>query len=128
MKTILVDAVNTFIIKGQGINVEMQKLLDAYPNPKIILTNADDEQIVQFGLQNLPYPLFTLKHAPDKVDPAYFRTMLEHFHLTPDDVVYFEHNQQTFESAQSVGITSYHYDAEKKDLKSLQVFLDSRLK
>ena len=41
MKTILVDAVNTFVIKGDGIFKEMSELLEQYPNRKIILTNAD---------------------------------------------------------------------------------------
>ena len=43
MKTILVDARNTFILKD-GINQEMKTLLDTYPNRKIILTNANEEE------------------------------------------------------------------------------------
>ena len=43
MKTILVDAVNTLVIKEVGVFVAMQKMLDEFPNPKIILTNASEE-------------------------------------------------------------------------------------
>lgn len=124
MKTILVDAAGTFVIEGEGIFKELHELLEQYPNPKIILTNANDEQMPKYGLVNLPYPLFTLKHNPDKVDPEYFKQMLNHFKLEAKDVIYFEHSAEAVESARSVGITSYFYDAEKKDLVALKEFLD----
>lgn len=124
MKTILVEALGTFVIEGEGINQSMFDLLEKYPNKKIILTNADDEQIIEFGLVNLPYELFTLKHNPDKTDPEYFKKMLKHFNLQLEDVIYFEHNPEAIESAQSVGITSYHYDSENKDLQALKQFMD----
>ncbi len=127
MKTILVDAVDTFVIEGQGINAEMYNLLEAYPNRKIILTNASDEQMQPFGLADLPYELFTLKHKPDKIDPKYFETMLSNFNLAKDNVIYFEHNPEAVRSAQSVGIKSYFYDSEKKDLVNLKAFIDNNL-
>jgi len=45
MKTILVDAINAFIIKGEGILKEMHILLEKYPNRKIILTGANDGEM-----------------------------------------------------------------------------------
>ena len=128
MKTILVDAAGTFVIEGQGIYQPLNKLLEKYPNRKIILTNANDAQLIEYGLTDLPYELFSLKHNPDKTDPRYFQKMLEHFNLRPEDVVYFEHAPEAVASAQSVGITSHHYDSKKKDLKVLQEFLDNNLK
>lgn len=128
MKTILVDAVDAFVIEGEGIYKPMHDLLETYSNRKIILTNANDEQIEKFGLMNMPYEVFTLKHNPDKTDPTYFKTMLEHFHLKPEAVVYFEHNPDAVKSAESVGIPSYHYDFEKKDTQALKSFLDENLK
>ncbi|MHB8842303.1 MAG: HAD family hydrolase [Candidatus Aquicultor sp.] len=127
MKTILVDAVDTFVIEGRGVFEPMYELLEKYSNKKIILSNANDEQIVPFSLTNLPYELFTLKHNPDKVDPEYFNKMLIHYNLTKDDVIYFEHNLDAVKSAQSVGIISYHYDSEKQDLEGLKQFLDENL-
>ncbi len=127
MKTILVDAIHAFIIVGKGIFTEMQELLDSYPNPKIILTGATDEQIIAFGLDHVPYPVFTLRRQPEKADPLYYKKMLEHFTLTAADVVYFEHNAEAVESARSVGITTYHYDKDKKDLVALKEFLDANL-
>lgn len=124
MKTILVDAVDTFVIEGEGVFQPMFDLLEKYPNKKIILTNANDEQLVPFALVNMPYEMFTLKHNPDKVDPIYFQQMLKHYNLDPKDVVYFEHNPDAVKSAQSVGITSYLYDPVKKDLNALKLYLD----
>lgn len=127
IKTILVDAVNTFVINGQGVFAEMHTLLEQYPNPKIVLTNADDEQAKKFGLDRFPYPLFSLKHHPEKTDPEYFHLMLKHFDFAVDDVVYFEHNPDAVKSARSVGIETYHYDSEQKDLVALKAFLDTTL-
>jgi HAD superfamily hydrolase (TIGR01509 family) len=127
MKTILVDAVDCFVSPQGQIFEEMYVLLEKYPNKKIILTGANDEQFKKFGLDKMPYEVFTLKHNPEKTDPAYFDKMLEHYGLAKDEVLYFEHNPKAVESAESVGIKSYFYDNEKKDLVSLQAFLDNNI-
>jgi len=123
MKTILVDAYNTFVLEGTGIFEEMHTLLETFPNRKIVLTNADDEQFKTFGLDKVPYEIFTLKHNPDKIDPKFYETMLAHFGLFAGDVVYFEHNAEAVASAQSMGIQTHHYDKDAKDLKGLEAFL-----
>ena len=95
MKTILVDAVDAFVIQNEGgfkIFKEMQDLLETFLNRKIILTGANDEQFKKFGLDDMPYEVFTLKHNPEKTDPKYYETMLQHFGLSKEDVVYFEQN------------------------------------
>jgi hypothetical protein len=53
--------------------------------------------------------------------------MLKHFNLQPKDVIYFEHNFEAVKSAQSVGIISFRYDPDKKDLVALKNFLDENL-
>lgn len=127
MKTILVDAVDCFVsVEGQ-IFKEMYDLLETYPNRKIILTGANDEQFKKFELDKMPYEVFTLKHNPEKTNPQYYEILLQHFVLNKKDVIYFEHNTKAVESAQSVGITSYFYDNDKKDINSLKEFLDSNL-
>lgn len=127
MKTILVDAVNTFVIPGEGINEDVYKLLESYPNRKLVLTNADDSQIKSFQLDKLPYELFTLKHDPEKTDPNYFRILLDYLSLNSSDVVYFEHNLDAVKSARILGITSFHYNKLTKDLKTLKEFLKNNL-
>ena len=130
MKTILVDAVDAFVVENDGafkIFKEMQDLLDTFPNKKIILTGANDEQYERFGLKDMPYQVFTLKHNPEKTDPKYYEMVLARFGLKNDDVVYFEHNPEAVKSAQSVGIKTYHYDNGKRDLKALMDFLTENL-
>ena len=103
MKTILVDAVDAFVIEIDGvfkIFEEMHDLLEAYPNRKIILTGANDEQYEIFGLDKMQYEVFTLKHNPEKTDPEYYKKMPEHFGLNKGDVIYFEHNPEAVKSAQ----------------------------
>ncbi len=72
MKIILVDAVDAFVIESEGIFKEMHDLLETFPNRKIILTGANDEQFKEFGLDKMPYEVFTLKHNPEKTNPKYF--------------------------------------------------------
>jgi len=127
MKTILVDAINSFIIKGEGIFNEMHEMLEQYPNRKIILTGANDEEMENFGLNDTPYEVFTLKHNPDKVNPKYFEMMLEHFNLNNKNVIYFEHNEDAVKSAQAVGINTFHYDKNAKDIVALKKFIDDNL-
>lgn len=127
MKTILVDAINALIIKETGIFKEMLDLLEQYPNKKIILSGANEEEKEKFGLNNLPYSLFTLMHNPDKQDPEYYKTLLKKYSLKAENTIYFEHNEEAVKSAESIGIKTYHYDKDKKDLDSLKVFLDENI-
>ena len=127
MKTILIDAVNTFVIKNHGIFKEMLDLLEQYPNKKIIVTNAEDNEIKIFGLDKMPYEVFTLKHDPNKTDPKYFDILLNKYGLKAEDVLYFEHNQDAVKSAKMAGINVFHYNHEKMDLTELKKFLDKSI-
>ena len=127
MKIILVDAVEAFVSNEGIVFKEMYNLLESFPNKKIILTGANDEKFKKFGLDKMPYEVFTLEHNPEKTDPKYYEKMLEYFNLSKNDVVYFEHNLEAVKSAQSVGIKTYYYDANKKDLGALKDFLRENL-
>lgn len=127
MKTILVDAVYCFVSPEGQIFDEMYKLLEEYSNKKIILTGANDEQYIKFGLDKMPYEVFTLQHNPEKTDPDYYRTLLKEHSLASSDVVYFEHSPEAVESAKSAGIDTYQYNNDVKDLTSLKSFLDEAL-
>lgn len=127
MKTILVDAIFTLVLETGEINQPLLDLLETYDNPKIIVTNADSDQMVQFGLVDMPYPIFTLANDPAKTDAKYFKKLLEHFEITSDEVVYIEHNQLAVDSAKSIGIDTFLYDPDKKDMDSVKKFLDQRV-
>jgi HAD superfamily hydrolase (TIGR01509 family) len=124
MKTILVDAVDCIVSPTGEIFKEMHELIETYPNKKIILTGANDEQFKTFGLDKMPYEVFTLKHDPEKTDPLYYTKILEYFNLKVEDVIYFEHNPKAVESAESIGIKTYFYDNDVKDLVGLKGFLN----
>ncbi len=127
MKTILIDAIDTFSATTGEIFQDIHQLVETYPNTKILVTGANDEQFKEWKLDTMPYEIFTLKHNPEKVDPLFYTTLLEHFGLTTSDVIYFEHNPKAVESAQSVGITSYHFDESARDVVALKEFLDANL-
>ncbi|MBU2564471.1 hypothetical protein KKA23_02745 [Patescibacteria group bacterium] len=126
MKTILVDAIDAFIIEENGvfkIFEKMHELLETFPNKKILLTGADEKSFKKYGLDKVPYEVFTLKHNPEKTDPEYYKRMLEHFELSTNDVLYFEHNPEAAKSAKSIGINTYYYDSDNKDIDALKDFL-----
>ncbi len=127
MKTILVDAIGTFSDTNGEIFADLHKLLESYPNKKILVTGANDEQFKLWKLETVPYEVFTLKHNPEKTSPEYFQKLLNQFRLTKDDLVYFEHNPEAVKSAQLVGIESYYFDEKKKDLEALKDFLSAHI-
>jgi len=125
MKTILIDAWNTFVNEN-GVNHEMKSILDHFNNNKIIVTNANEEEKTHFGIVNMPYPVFSLEHNPNKTDPDYFKKMLDYFNLSIENVVYFEHNEAAVKSAQSIGIKTLWLQKDS-DLSVLKEFLASNL-
>lgn len=130
MKIILVDAKHCFIIEKEGkfeIFHDMYKMLETYHNRKIILTNAIGEKFKILKLDKSPYEVFNLGNNPSKNSSQYYKLLLDEFGFKSNDVIYFEHNINAVESAQSVGINTYYYDNDKKDLESLKIFLDTNL-
>jgi len=125
-KIILVDAWKTLVTK-EGIFQEMKAMLDSFPNKKIVLTNANEEELVKYGIVNMPYEVFSLSHNPNKENPEYYKKLLEKFSLKPEDVIYFEHSKGAVESAKSIGIKTLFYDEEKKDLEEVRDFLQENL-
>lgn len=125
MKTIFVDAVDCFVSKDGEIYKEMHELLETYPNKKILLSNASQEQYKQFGLDKMPYEVFSLQHDPEKTSRAYYVKMLEFFGIAAADSIYFEHNLEAVKAAQSVGIKTHYFD---KGLPALKTFLDRQTK
>ena len=122
MKTILVDAWNTFVTE-EWVFVAMKKMLDTFENRKIIVTNANPEERVKYGIVDMPYEVFSLEHNPNKPDPQYFVTLMNHYNLTPSEIIYFEHNPEAVQAAKSVWINVYHYDKDAKDLDTLEKFI-----
>lgn len=124
MKTILIDAVHTFVSDKGVINKNIYSLIKKYDTQKIILTNAPQESFKKFGLDKVPYPVFTLEKNPAKTDDGYYEKMLDHFTLDANDCIYFEHNADAVHKAQELGIKSFHY---KGDFKKLSDFINENI-
>lgn len=71
----------------------------------------------------MPYEVFTLKHNPEKLDPEYYKKMLDYFDLKLEEVVYFEHKLEAVKSTQLVGIKTIYYE----NLEKLKEFLNKEL-
>lgn len=127
MKTILVDAASTLFLDDGSIDEKLHTLLETYPNKKIVLTNANDEQMPMFGIDKSPYEVFTLKHNPDKVDPVYFTKFMEKYGFKPEDLVYFEHTPDAVKAGEPHGISTYYFDETKRNLVALKKFLDDNI-
>jgi len=130
MKTILVDAAHTLVVEtpvGYGVYEPLRAMLDEFANKKIVLTNADDEEAKKYGLDKVPYEVFSLKHHPEKLEKEYYEIMLKHFGLKPENVVYIEHDQDVVKSAQSAGIKTFFWVSDKRPLEELRVFLDQNI-
>jgi FMN phosphatase YigB (HAD superfamily) len=127
MKIILLDAVHTFVDAHGTINQKLYELLEEFENPKIICTNASIEKFEHYSLNNAPYSVFTLSGDPSKVEGEYFEILLNEYSIFASECIYIEHSKEAIASAESLGILSYHFDTEKKDLESLQKFLKDNL-
>lgn len=122
---ILVDAWNTLVTE-EGVDKQMLSLLDQYETAKVIVTNANNEEKIKLGIVDMPYPVFSIAHRPNKTDPMYFKKLLSHFSVSPQQVIYFEHHPKACEAAISLGIKT-HLRSTETHLKQLKAFLDKHL-
>lgn len=76
-KIILVDAANTFVTEDGKKNLDMQNMLDGFSHRKIIVTNANEEEKITYGIVDMPYDVFSLAHNPNKTDAAYFAQLMD---------------------------------------------------
>ena len=131
MKTILVDAIHCYIEKQDNgsflINKEMHTMLESFQERKILLTGSPKDTFDERQLTHAPYTVFSLEQDPPKANPEYYKIMLQYFQLTPDEVVHFEHNQTSIQSAEAAGITTYFYDNQKKDIRALQRYIQDNV-
>ena len=127
MKTILVDAVHTLVSADGIVNTKLFNLLEAFPNNKIILTNANDEQMLKQGFEKLPYKVFSLKHNPDKSEVSYYKIMFKTLELKAEETIYFDHNIIAVNNAQKVGIKSMLYVDDSSSLINLERFIKQNL-
>ena len=124
IKTILVDAVNCIVDKEGKVNSKLKKYLDSLDNKKIILTNAPLEKHKFLFSELKDYEVFTLENNPNKKDSNYYKRFLKKYNLSSEDVIYFEHDTESVNSAKSLGIETICY---KDDLNEIKKFIGDNL-
>ena len=122
-KIILVDAVHCLVDENGKVNKELKDYLDKFENKKIILTNAPHNKHKDFFSGVKDYQIFTLENKPNKKNPEYYNEFLEKFNLNPEQVIYFEHDKESVQSAKSIGIKTFHY----KNNKEVKKFIEESL-
>ena len=125
MKIILVDAWKTFILPD-GIFIEMYEMLEEFKEKKVVVTNANKEEQIVFGMNDIPYEIFSLSHNPEKNDPNYFKKFTDLYNVNFDELIYFEHNICAVNTAKKIGIKTFHYD-KKSSLIELKHFIINNL-
>jgi len=105
-KTILVDAIHTLYIPEHGFDQKMVNILKRYKNPIIITTNMKLDDLEKHPLLGLGYQIFTREGDPNKRDPEYWKKLLDHYGLTINDVIAFDHNPEVKESAYDAGVVT----------------------
>ncbi len=120
-KVILIDATHFLIDEEGNVSRELKKYLDSLSNKKIILTNSSFEKhdILFKNLQD--YEIFTLENNPNKKDPKYYESVLKKFNLKFNEVICFEHKEDSVKSAESIGIKTI---LSKGELKQVKSFID----
>ena len=122
MKIILIDAWNT-LIKNKKLDIDLYNFLEKFENRKIILTNANNKEQINYGIVEMPYDVFSLSHKPNKDDSLYFKLLIEKYKLRITNLIYIEHNYEAVQSALSIGIKAHHYNPKDSNDKVYQFLL-----
>lgn len=123
---VLIDARNTLFL-WSWIDLILKTLLDSVETEKLVVTNANPREQIEYGINHSPYPVFTMNHNPNKTDPSYFNILMSNYHLQATDIIYIEHNIKAVESASSLGISSYHFDKDLRDIDKLKKRIQQQL-
>jgi len=108
INAILVDAINCLINKEKGLNKELAEFLKDTNKKIIVVTNADKDSI-KHQIKGYDFEVFSMDKNPEKLNPIYFRKLLESHKLNEKEVIYFDHKKENINSAKSIGIQSELY-------------------
>jgi putative hydrolase of the HAD superfamily len=117
MKTLLVDAIHTTIMKlddswfGVNLvkeNLEINKALVNFLASlwcrKIVITNAPISLMMDVYNWYHWFDFFSCYNNPNKTDPNYFYELMRVKNLNPSDCFYFDHKQENLDAAKQAGI------------------------
>ncbi len=128
-RLILVDGMDCLYDDDFILNKELLDWINSLNTHTILTVNGFREKglslVKNYDLtRDTNWKAFSLEEKEIKKDDAeFFRTLLNQFHLVPEEVIYFDHSKKNVETAQKLGILSKHYT----DLKSIKKFIEDNL-
>ncbi|PIN93555.1 hypothetical protein COU54_02650 [Candidatus Pacearchaeota archaeon CG10_big_fil_rev_8_21_14_0_10_31_24] len=123
-KTILVDGMGTIYNEEFQPNEKLLTILNSFTNSKILVVNKFREKGSQALGKNISNSFSLEEQGINKNDPEYFKLLMEKFDISPENLIYFEHNSENVETASKLGIKSIHYTGNNNEIK---LFLESNL-
>jgi alanyl-tRNA synthetase len=129
-RLILVDGMYCLYNENFNINKELLDMINSFNAHTILAVNGFREKgytlIKNYDLnRDTNWKAFSLEEKRIKKDNIdYFKELIREFkNLTPEEIIYFDHDKKNVETAQKLGILSKHYT----DIKSIKKFIEDNL-
>jgi HAD superfamily hydrolase (TIGR01509 family) len=128
-RLILVDGMHCLYDKNFKINKRLLEFVNSFNTHSVLVTNGFREKglnlIKKNSLdQDTNWGAFSLEEDGIKKDnPEYFKVLLKRFNLSPEEIIYFDHNKKNVETAKKLGILSKHYTT----IESIKNFIKDNL-
>jgi len=107
--TILVDGMFCIYDKEFNVNEKLLEIINGFDAKKILVVNGFREKGRE-ALEGNGFEAFSLEEEKIKKDnQEYFKTLLSKYNLKPEEVIYFDHDENNVETAKQLGIISMHY-------------------
>ncbi|MFH1608327.1 MAG: alanine--tRNA ligase-related protein [archaeon] len=128
-RLILVDGMYCLYDEKFNPNRELLHLVNNFNSHNILAVNGfrekGRESVKNYDMtKDTNWGAFSLEEEKIKKDnPEYFKILLKKFNLTPEEVIYFDHDKTSVETAKKLGILSKHYT----NIKSIKKFIEDNL-
>ena len=126
-RLILVDGMYCLYDENFKIDKELLDFLHRFNTHYILTVNGFKEKgrkLVKSGEYEFNWEAFSLEEEGiKKNNPEYFKILLKKFSLVPEEVIYFDHDKKSVETAKKLGILSKHYT----NLKTIKKFIKDNL-
>lgn len=123
ISVLFVDGMHCMYDEAFSVNKELLSLLESYHLQKIIVVNGFEKR-ARAALQK-KFEIFSLEEEGIKKNTLeYWKRVLSYYHLKAHEVLYFDHDKNNVETAQSIGIHALQYT---KDIKKIKTFLEKYL-
>ncbi len=108
-RTILVDGMHCLYDENFKINKDLLIALNKIDAKKILVVNGYREKARE-TISAPNFDFFSLEEEGiKKDDPEFFKTLMKKYNLDVDDLIYFDHVEESVKNAENLGIVSSHY-------------------